>query len=352
MRLAQIARRVDTKPQDIRNFIKDKFDIELDADPNTKLEDEQVNAILDHFRTEEPKVDEPVKHPKAETKTELIEEEIDHSIDTDIDSLKELAEEEVEEPKIDLPEIAASSQPADQAAKTEQEQPKKVVEIKYADKDEPVEDTESDTKSFEPVEVDTEAELIAAKAEKLAGLKVVGKIELGDPEPKEEDLPTVDAIEAEIDELDGDLDTSAFPDATSSSEDKEKEAIFAELDAQMEKGLSRGTVKKVSNEAEEVKNNIEFEEDENSIYKTKRGDYRFTAEQKQNRAKSLAVKAENDRIEAQKKKKKRYYQENVATKVKPQVKKPKQKVARKKKSNQTSEQPKGIWQKFLAWLND
>ena len=354
MRLAQIARKVNTKPQEIRQFVKEKFDLELDSDPNTKLEEEQVNAIIEHFKVEE----EIVEEVKEKVVVEEVDDSIDPNVDTDIDTLKEIAEEESEE-KIEIPEVVAEeAKPVAEEFKddtsaelsVQEEKPKKVVEIKHADPEAVDEAAEEDPTSFEEVEVDREAELIAAKVDKLEGIKVVGKIDLSEPEPEEEELPTVDAIEEEIDKLDGDVDTSEFPDMTESASDDEKEAIFAELDAQMDMAQGKQSVKQVTNEASEVNENIEVEDDENSIYKNARGDYRFTSEQKKNRENSLAVKKEKAKIKAQKEKKKRHYQENVAAKSKPQPKK-KKKVDKTKKAEE-KEAPKGAWQKFLNWLND
>ena len=169
---------------------------------------------------------------------------------------------------------------------------------------------------------------------------------------KKRSCPTVDAIEDEIDNLDGDVDTSTFPDLTEESSDDEKDAIFAELDAQMDKKQGVQKVKQVTNEASEVNENIEVEDEESSIYKNARGIYRFTSEQRSNREKSLAIKAEKARIKAQKEKKKRHYQETVVPKVKSQPKKRKDRPAKKSAAKEQKEAPKGMWQKFLRWLND
>lgn len=353
MRLAQIARKVDSKPQEIRKFILDQFKVELDADPNTKLDDDQVNAILEHFKKEE--VVESVEKEEVDDVIEEVEEDvIDPTVDTDIEALKEIAEEEAANVKLEIPDVKSEEEDSvtedkEEEQPTAEEKAKKVVEIKHSEENEV---TEEDPTSFEEVEVDHEADVIAAKVDKLDGLKVVGKIDLSDPEPEEEDLPTADAIEDEIDQLDGDVDTSEYPDLTENSTDEDKEAIFAELDAQMDENKGVKKVKQVTNEASEVNDNIEVEDDENSIYKNKRGDYRFTREQRENRAKSLAVKAEKQRVKALKEKKKRHYEENVAAKVKPKSKKKKNKPSKKAKSKEQQEEPKGLWQKFLNWLND
>lgn len=352
MRLAQIARKVNVKPAEIRKFIKDEFKVELEGDPNTKLEEDQVNAILEAFKTEE---EEKVKKPEKE-KTPEEEIPIDPEIETDIESLKELAEEEAPAEPIEIPEVNQEEDKSENESvkadtSDKEAEDKKVVTIKYEEEAEDPAEQEEDPSTFEEVEVDPDAELIAAKVEKLEGLKVVGKIDLMGPPPKEEELPSIDAIEDEIDALDGELDTSEFPDLTEDSSDDEKEAIFAELDAQMDAGQGRKSVKKVQKEADEVLENVG--EEEYSIYKNSKGQYRWTSEQKENRAQSLAEKAEKQRIQAQKEKKKRHYQENVAAVSKPKPKKTKKSSQKrsKKKAEQKAE-PKGLWQKFKQWLND
>ena len=97
MRLAQIARKVQVKPSEIRSFVKKTFDMELDVDPNIKLADEQVAAILEEFKVEE--VEPVVEVVEEKVVEEVVEDEIDSSIDTDIDALKEVAEIAEEAPK-------------------------------------------------------------------------------------------------------------------------------------------------------------------------------------------------------------------------------------------------------------
>jgi translation initiation factor IF-2 len=358
MRLAQIARKVDRKPTEIRSFISTKFNVDLDSDPNIKLEDEHVNAILEEF-----KVEEVVEESVVKAKEEVEEIEIDPTIETDVDALKEVAENTETEPLlVKSDDIAVKTKEEDSEifpkaddVKTNtkdlaEKAEKEVVEINYNETEDESKPQDEDPASFDEVEVDREAALIAAKVEKLEGLKVVGKIDLGtdEPEPEEEELPTIDAIENEIDQLDGDTDTSEFTELGAGEDlSDEKAAIFAELDAQME---SSGTeeVKQVTNDVVEVAENIE--EEEYSIYKNKRGEYRFTAEQKANRKKSLQVRAEKERIERVKRKKEEYYKQNVAVKVQPPKKK---KTSKPKKEKQVKkEEPKGFWQKFLNWLND
>lgn len=355
MRLAQIARKVKTKPAEIRAFIKDKFEVELDKDPNIKLEDDHVNAVLAAFIVEEEVIEEAPAKVTAVVEEEI---EIDPSIDVDLESLKETAEEVVAQiDPVEIPDIAPIAETAssteETAAKAEKaaEEKRKAVAIKH-DEGSEEEVKEENPAAFIPLEVDENAALIKAEVEKLEGLKVVGKIELEDRETKklmneEVSLPSADSIEDEIDGLDKDVDTSEFTDLTENADEDEKAAIFAELDAAMAQ-TNAAKVKKVKKVESPV------DEDEDSIYKDRNGIYHFSSEQKVNRKKSMAEKAIRDKARIQKEKKARHYEKNVAPKVKPVRKKKKAApVAKSKDAEKASKnETKGLWGKFLNWIND
>jgi hypothetical protein len=364
MRLAQISRKVKVKPAEIRSFIKDTFHVELDKDPNIKLEQSQVDAILENFKVEE--VVEEVPEVVVE---EVVEEEIeiDPTIETDVESLKEAIEETVVEEKIEIPEIVeevvAEEEVIEEEVKVEKQENRKTVGIQHASEEElaalKAKKDEEDTSDFKAVEVDENAALIAAEVEKLEGLTVVGKIELEDDAAtkkllKEEvELPSLEAIENEIDSLDGDLDTSEFTELGEGESDEAKEAIFAELDAQMANSAN-AKVKKVKNKtATEVSENVDEEED--SIYKDSRGIYHFTSQQRANRRKSLAESEAKKKAKLAKEKKARHYQENIAKNAAPPKKKnaPSKKAVRKQEAIKKKEEaPKSLWGKFKNWLND
>ncbi|MEX1001402.1 MAG: hypothetical protein WDZ35_04740 [Crocinitomicaceae bacterium] len=368
MRLAQLARKVKTKPAEIRKFILDEFKVELDNDPNVKVEEEHEQAVLNTYKVAEKA--EPKKIKKEKIQTEPVEEvddhineEIDTTVDTDLESLKEIAEEAEEAVEVEEVEEVAPILPVEDKESAVSPK-KKVVSIEHDDEVETTDQKEStdtsDTENFEEVEVDPDADIIAARVDKLEGLKVVGKIDLSQDKEAEKlmneevELPSAEKVESEIDELDGDVDTSDFPELTEEEKDEEKEALFADLDAQME-DETKEKVKAVTKETPaEVKENIE-EEEEYSIYKNARGEYHFTLEQKKNRKKSVHEKKTRERIEREKEKKKRYYEEQVAAKVKPKQEKTKAKKEAKKaerKIEGNKQQPKGLWQRFVHWLND
>ncbi|MEO9533203.1 MAG: hypothetical protein ABJG68_09715 [Crocinitomicaceae bacterium] len=355
MRLAQIARKVKTKPAEIRAFVKDKFNVELDKDPNIKLDDEHVDAVLEAF-----KIEEVIEEVKKEAPVVVEEEiEIDPNIDTDLESLKEAAEEVVAQADpIEIPEVkveaekAEPSKPAEEViAEESSTEEKKAVAIKHQEETEETE-VEENPEAFIPREVDENAELIKAEVDRLEGLKVVGKIELEDRETKklmneEVELPSADSVESEIDVLDGDVDTSEFTDLSTDVSEEDKEALFAELDAAMEANNS-AKVKK-------VKKVVTEETEEDSIYKDKNGIYHFTSEQRANRKKSMAEKAIREKARIQKEKKARHYQEHVAPKVKAPTKKKKsnqKNTSSKDQEKAAQNEAKGLWGKFLNWIND
>jgi len=380
MRLAQLARKVKVKPTEIRNFIQREFDLELDADPNIKVDDKHVEAVVKEFHVEEEIVEE-VKEVKEEVVVE--EEYIDSSIDTDLESLKEVVVDETtedtqeaspEETEAEVEAPAVKEIKAEETVEPEVDKPKPTSKgaksIAYNEDDEHVHINDAPTATVE-VEVDPNAELIAGDIETLEGLKVIGKIDLGTDKEEEEEvveevefdeneevvLPTMDAIDSEIEKLDGDVDTSSFTNiAKEGSSDDEKDALFAELDAAMDsKAQGSSEVKKVVNKpAAEVAENID-EEEEDSIYKNSRGIYRFTSEQRENRIKSLSAKEDKERIKSQKEKKARHYKENVAanTKAKKKKKGPSKKQIEKQEAEANKkEAPTSFWGKFKNWLND
>ena len=374
MRLAQLARKVKVKPAEIRNFIKDEFNVELDNDPNVKIEEDHVTAVMDKFQIiDEPAPEKLKKKPAEAEKVEDVKEEIEPNKEVDIEvesstDNKESLEETKEELKESEDAVPAAAHDASEAhEKVEPSKAKKVVKIKHEEGEEAAKQPkEEESENFEPVEVDPDADLISAEVERLEGLKVVGKIDLGQDKETEKlmneevELPSSEEVESEIDELDGDVDTSDFPEIAEQEDNEEKEAIFAELDAQMESGQQSKVKKAPAAKAEAVKDNMEDEDEEEfSIYKNKRGEYRFTLEQKKNREKSLFEKKQRERIEREKEKKKRHYEENIAPKVKKKnkaKKKKKKKVEAKRKTEQKvqgkKQEPKGLWQRFLNWLND
>lgn len=53
MRLGQFARKLNVKPQEIAEFLKNEFELEISVHPNSKIEDEYIEAIKLFFSKEE-----------------------------------------------------------------------------------------------------------------------------------------------------------------------------------------------------------------------------------------------------------------------------------------------------------
>lgn len=325
MRLAQLARKVDSKPEEIRKFILDEFGIELDNDPNVKLSDEQAEAVQQKF--EVAVVD--VAEEPAEIPVEAVPAEEE-------DTSAEITVEEVIEP-----------------AETVAVKTTTVDEILA--QNEGNEELGDEEKPFVEAVYDENAELIKAPKIQLEGVKVVGKIDLpvketavesseeknesesGYNEPiGEEGLPTAEQVEAEIDREEA-LETVADKNITD-----ELDMAMAASTQDVKSGRTKQSKPK------EVKENIE--EEENSIYKDKNGIYHFTQEQLENRKKRLAELSDKKKQQALKDKKKRHYKDLMRDQ--PASQKKKKKSPEKKHKQENKSEPKGIWGKFLAWLND
>lgn len=357
MRLAQIARKVGMTPQDVRRFLENEFELNIGNEPNYKLDDNQVDAVLENFPI--PEIEEnPIKtitRVAAEdgfevipekTTDEVIEPEIietppietapimelveNESVETE-DEAEEITEEIIEEiVTLDDPPVLSE----EKAEPIISQKEARVVEINYESES----GEESEHQSFQQAAVDPNAELIKAPTIKLDGLKILGKIEL--PENKKEVEPqSEEEIEAQ------ELDVIAELDAAMQSQVQDVKATAV---------INPTPVKKAVHQSSEIDDSEAF-----SIYKDKRGNYRFTLEQRANRAKSLAGSDERKKLEAAKNKKKRHYdkiaaqrKEAVAAASTKKVKS--KKVISREQKRQVEQKPKptSLWGKFVHWLND
>ena len=136
MRLGQLSKQVETKPQNIVDFVKKTFDVEIKNHPNVKIQDEWENDIIAEFA-------------KAEEVKEATE-EVAKPIKVEAKALEIKSEDKVEEPKV-ATEIAVGEEV--------------------------------------PAEVIKKAELVKREKVVLEGIKVVNKIDL---EPKK---PVVEVVE-------------------------------------------------------------------------------------------------------------------------------------------------------------
>lgn len=267
MRLGQLSRKLDVKPSEIVGFIREQYQIELDSDLNTRIEDSYVEAVSQKFGFISPVVDSVPETPNVS------------------ESLPQQAEPVVAEIPVEEEIVPVTSH---------------TESVEQIEND-PEKQDEKDT--FTPLPVDPDAELIKAPKIKLEGLKVVGKIDLPEPKAKEE---------------------SDTPETASTKENRSKKVETSE------------------------------EDEEYSIYKDKKGIYHFSQTQRDNRKSSLErIKREKQETQRKQSKVKHYQQLVVSEKVPAdQAKKMKKSAKKEKVAAQQKPERKGLWGKFMNWLND
>ena len=330
MRLAQIARKVKVTPNEIRQFLEKEFELQIGKDPNYKLESDHIEAVINHNPTiEEPTV-EPHLEKVAEESKEIFEDASKTEEEESAEAEKELIEdsqEENSEEVNEISEIEGSEETeiiSENNESTIENSPDEVI-VEEAVTEEEIDFTE--------VPVDPDAELIKAPKVKLDGLKILGKIEL--PEKEIETVPEKTAEELDADE----------------------QAKIDALDAAMQSSAqdikaSASVEGKTTEEANDV------EGEAYSEYKDKRGNYHFSTALKHNRIKSLEAKNSKAIDTEVKEKKKRHYedlmrdrpQKTSAKEVK--IKAKRTEITKKKKESQEKPKPKGLWARFVHWLND
>lgn len=320
MRLAQIARKVGMTPTEIRRFIEGEFQVEIGNEPNYKLNEDQIDAVLQNFTPVE-------KEPEVAPKKEEIP-PVETTVEEVVETVPEIAEVEATTPleaETEAPEVTEEIAVEAEAVIEEEDTADTGAEEVPAELETVTEDQDEEA-PFVEAEVDPDAELIKAPKIKLDGLKILGKIEL--PEKKEvEPEKTEEELEAE-----------------------EAEKIAA-LDAAMQ-SQAQDVRKKGDSKADKK------EEQEVSEYKDKNGIYHFSHQQKVNREKRLIELDIKRKRENERNKKKQHYQEMMQgreqkSSVKAEKLKARKTAATKeKKAQKTTEAPKGLWAKFLRWLND
>tara|TARA_B110000037_G_scaffold34473_1_gene41878 strand:- start:47970 stop:48977 length:1008 start_codon:yes stop_codon:yes gene_type:complete len=335
MRLAQIARKVGLTPIEVKRFLESEFKLSIGNEPNYKLDENQINSVLEKF----PIPVKELKTPEVKKADEEIIPEMDNALQEIEEVVEETVAEEIEVTTTEKEVIEEAETPVIEAESMETpeieielvEEVAPAVEISYED---PTEDFDADA-PFVEAAVDREADLIKVPTVKLDGLKVLGKIEL--PEKKEEEV----VVKSEDDIAQEEADAIAALDAA------------MELNAQDIKPATKASIK----ESKETKEHFQLEETY-SEYKDDRGFYHFSLQQKLSREKALIQIELESKREFEKEKKKRHYEEVMKERkqkesVVPSKAKQKKIETRKQKREEKNIEPaKGIWAKFLRWLND
>jgi len=321
MRLAQIARKVGKTPSEIARYLDENSSDPIEKDPNFKLTEDQVNTVLSNFEVTTKK--EMEDNVQAVNEIEAVEEVNEEEVVVE-EVETEVIDETVEEIVVELVDLEAPEASSEIATEIETNSNEVVSE------DETQPSTEEN--EFFEAEVDPDAELIKAPTVKLDGLKILGKIEL--PENKAEpeaEVKTPEEIEAE------------------------EAAEIAALDAAMQshaqdiKPKKKGTPKPAKKTTKDKGSESE--------YKDEKGIYHFSPKQKANREKRLKEIELKRQREAEKEKKRRHYENQVKNRPAEKSKKAKEKKvqktqSRKAKKSEQKEAPKGLWQRFVHWLND
>lgn len=207
MRLGQLARKYEVPVQEIITYLEDTIPNRSSFHPNSKVEQQEITQILDHFNIQQVEeleivVEEAPENSEKESPEEEIPEQKEEvptpaaSIETPLDDIAsvegeiepipmealvvEEIEEEVEEEEVLIEEVLIEESTPDEPIKVE----------KPALKDDEVIDTE---RLLELLESEDESvdlakiTLIKAPKKELSGLKMVGKIDLPEPKKKVED---------------------------------------------------------------------------------------------------------------------------------------------------------------------
>lgn len=287
MRIGQLARKLEISPSQIIDYLEE-LGIEADKGVNTKLGEAGVDSVMKKFG----------KMPESVESEEVSDVPAEESIDTEEEPVEVMEEES--EPEIEP---------------VQEEEP----EIETGQKEEKEEGKEEE-----------EIEVIRPEKIKLQGLKVMGKIDLPEPKPKEEPKKEpAEETEKEIKAEEAKEEVDSKP--------KEDDSIITE--AQI-----RADIRKHRQQKKRQPRKI--------VHRKKR---QLTYEEKLEKEKRLAEKKKVDLEKQKKAQKRKSYEEKMKTVQPVQPKKAKKKKAEVEVQQNTvkpkTEQPKTVWGKFMRWLN-
>lgn len=302
MRLGQLSRKLQVKTADIIEVLETKFDVTLNNHPNSKVPEELLAELEEIFKKEEV----------AETPTPTIELPID----------------EVESEPVDITDNSDTEpeeNPQEEEIEEKQEEP-------IAETVEAIVPEESSTSLEDEAELNIVDGIIKAPKVEVAGIKIIGKIDL--PEKKvdtEENVKAEENSETEqenpITDENGELSNTDNPSTNPPTED-EKTEVKKEYIGEK----PRPTVRKSKpRRAEKV---LLTPEEERKI-KLKEAQKKKLEEQK-------AAKIKRRETYSQELKQKSTWQQ-----------KSKKSKAKKHSSNKMKvEKPTTVWGKFIYWLNN
>ena len=299
MRLGQLSRKLQVKTADIIEVLQTKFEVSISNHPNSKVPDELISQLESYF-TVEPIQPMPVEESTSPTSL--------------TESLTEDQPTEIEEP--------SSSKDLKPEAEEVTEQPEELAPME-------TETTEEETLNEEE-ELNIVDGVIKAPKIEVAGIKVVGKIDL--PEKKVELEETAESNdEVSISSEEQNTDSPDKPIGESESENNQTKETPSPAQRKKEVTPKPSQRKKKSKRPEKI---VLTPEEERRI--------KLKEAQKQ---KLAAQKAKKE------KRRETYSQEVKSTKPTSSVQKKKKKTEQRK-SAPKKKKPTSLWGKFLYWLND
>ncbi|MFD1553905.1 hypothetical protein DNU06_14125 [Putridiphycobacter roseus] len=324
MRLGQLARRLERKPQELVDFLIKEHEIAIETDLNTKIEGVALELVMEAFKVELPPVDLPeaVEVPvpiEEEITVELVEvPEAIEPVETVVESV-ELPEIEIEIVEMPEAEIALSDEEIENVAaaavvaEIDAEEPTETVTEHVVEKIARVgEDGE------ELPELIVEDGVIKAPKLELDGFKVVGKIELPTIKRSVEFLVTNGDVTEDVTE-------TIYETRSHEAAVRKKKAVAQHKNRK---------VKQV----------------------TKRNSRTLTEADRKAHADRRAIRKKEEAEVLLQEKKKQHYFENVQKKTlkSSRQKKTKEiaKAVKKQSPVKKAPAPTTLWGKFKKWLND
>lgn len=183
MRLGQLARKLEVKPSEIAELLNTKYSLEISVHPNSKIPDDHIEEVKNHFYFE------PITESssEAENKNEPI---ISKKNEVVAESLSKVIEDEpIVTISKSIPKLVSDHNELDNIETAEST---KELTI---EKEPNSEVSEWENAEFISEETKLQADTIKVPKVDLEGLKVIGKIDL--PEPKVNSTEEDDSIIAE-----------------------------------------------------------------------------------------------------------------------------------------------------------
>lgn len=310
MRLAQISRKINKKPTEVLSYIQQEFNIQLAPKANTKIPEDLLEKIINHFEAQSPNTSEntPIEEVATEAPT-LPEVEEEATTEKEPETIAEVTPEVAEE-SVAVAEVEAIE---------EVEIEEKEVQADLSPEAENTPQIETEDGVEDEVILNIENGVIRVPKVAVEGIKVIGKMDIASPKKEEEEEPEEEAAE-HIDKE----DTSAVEEPT----DQQKMAAMRAQKPHVQRSKKN---------------------------KRKAGTHLSFEEQRQKAEAELKLELKK-KAASQKKKRKQHYQQTmkkgVSSPSKKSNKKGKKTTSAQKNQVKAAPRPTSIWGKFIYWLNN